>query len=76
MKSIVLASGNPGKLREFAQILADFHLDVVPQSQFNVPYVPETGESFVENALIKDIFTLCLSNVWIYAVSHNNHYIH
>jgi len=53
MKSIVLASGNPGKLREFAQILAEFHFDVVPQSQFSVPYVPETGQSFVENALIK-----------------------
>jgi len=53
MKSIVLASGNPGKLREFAQILAEFELDVVPQSQFNVPEVPETGLSFVENALIK-----------------------
>ncbi|HAI69546.1 MAG TPA: non-canonical purine NTP pyrophosphatase, RdgB/HAM1 family [Gammaproteobacteria bacterium] len=53
MKTIVLASGNPGKLREFAQILSEFHLDVVPQSQFNVPDVPETGLSFVENALIK-----------------------
>ncbi len=50
MKTIVLASGNPGKLREFAQILS---LDVVPQSQFNVPDVEETGLSFVENALIK-----------------------
>lgn len=53
MKTIVLASSNPGKLREFAQILSEFHLDVVPQSQFNVPDVPETGLSFVENALIK-----------------------
>jgi len=53
VKTIVLASGNPGKLREFAQILSEFHLDVVPQSQFNVPDVPETGLSFVENALIK-----------------------
>jgi len=51
MKTIVLASGNQGKLREFAQILARFHF--VPQSQFNVPDVEETGLSFVENALIK-----------------------
>ncbi len=51
MKTIVLASGNQGKLREFAQILAAFQ--VVPQSQFNVPDVEETGLSFVENALIK-----------------------
>jgi len=52
-KTIVLASGNPGKLREFAQILASFNFEVVPQSQFDVPDVPETGLSFVENALIK-----------------------
>jgi XTP/dITP diphosphohydrolase len=52
-KTIVLASGNPGKLREFAQILQSFDFEVVPQSQFNVPDVPETGLSFVENALIK-----------------------
>lgn len=52
-KKIVLASANPGKLREFAQILATCQLDVVPQSQFQVPEVAETGLSFVENALIK-----------------------
>jgi XTP/dITP diphosphohydrolase len=52
-KTIVLASGNPGKLREFAQILESFNYKVVPQSQFDVPDVPETGLSFVENALIK-----------------------
>ena len=37
MKKIVLASGNPGKLREFAEMLASVDFDVVPQSQFNVP---------------------------------------
>jgi XTP/dITP diphosphohydrolase len=52
-KKIVLASANPGKLREFAQILATCQLEVVPQSQFQVPEVAETGLSFVENALIK-----------------------
>jgi XTP/dITP diphosphohydrolase len=52
-KTIVLASGNPGKLREFAQILKSFNFEVVPQSQFDVPDVLETGLSFVENALIK-----------------------
>ncbi len=53
MKTIVLASSNQGKLREFAQILAAFNFKVVPQSQFQVSSVPETGLSFVENALIK-----------------------
>ena len=53
MKKMVLASGNAGKLREFAQILAEFNFEVTPQSQFKVPDVEETGLSFVENALIK-----------------------
>ena len=53
MKKIVLASGNPGKLREFAEILSDLHLEIVPQSQFKVSEAEETGLSFVENALIK-----------------------
>jgi XTP/dITP diphosphohydrolase len=50
---IVLASNNPGKAREFGQLLADLHLEVVPQSEFAVPEVDETGLTFVENALIK-----------------------
>ncbi len=53
MKKIVLASGNAGKLREFAQILAEFNFEVIPQSQFDVAEAEETGLSFVENALIK-----------------------
>ncbi len=53
MNKIVLASSNPGKLREFAQLLALSKLEVIPQSQFEVPEVAETGLSFVENALIK-----------------------
>ncbi|MDM8564741.1 XTP/dITP diphosphatase [Candidatus Halobeggiatoa sp. HSG11] len=56
MKKIVIASGNQGKLREFAQILQKFAFEVVPQSQFQVPEVAETGLSFVENALIKARF--------------------
>jgi len=50
---IVLASNNAGKLKEFQQLLADRQLDVLPQAQFNVPEVEETGLSFVENAIIK-----------------------
>ncbi len=50
---IVLASGNKGKLREFNQVLADFHIEVVPQSDFDVSDADETGLSFVENAILK-----------------------
>lgn len=52
-KRVVLASGNPGKLKEFRQLLASCGLDVLPQSDFNTPDVEETGLSFVENAILK-----------------------
>lgn len=48
---IVLASGNPGKTREIQAILAGH--PIVPQSQFQVVEVDETGKTFVENALLK-----------------------
>lgn len=51
--TVVLASGNPGKLREFSLVLAPLAVTLSPQSEFNVPEVEETGLSFVENAIIK-----------------------
>ena len=50
---IVLASGNAGKVREINKLFADSGIEVVPQSDFDVPEVPETGTTFVENAIIK-----------------------
>ena len=50
---VVLASGNAGKLRELANVLAPLDVILKPQAQFNVPDVEETGFSFVENAIIK-----------------------
>ncbi len=50
---IVLASGNRGKLREFRELLADRPWKVLPQSDFNVQTVAETGLTFVENAILK-----------------------
>ncbi|MEJ6540573.1 MAG: RdgB/HAM1 family non-canonical purine NTP pyrophosphatase [Halioglobus sp.] len=50
---VVLASGNAGKLRELAKVLAPLGVILKPQAQFNVPDVEETGFSFVENAIIK-----------------------
>lgn len=50
---VVLASSNPGKLKEFQQLLANAGLDVRPQSEFNVVDAEETGLSFVENAILK-----------------------
>lgn len=51
--TLVLASGNKGKLREFQQIFSALDIQVVPQSDFAVGDVEETGHSFVENAIIK-----------------------
>ena len=53
MKQLVLASGNPGKLRELSVILDDLGYQLHAQSEFNVPEVAETGTTFVENAIIK-----------------------
>lgn len=53
MQKIVLATGNKGKVREFKQMLAGQDFDVLPQSEFNVTDVEETGLTFVENAILK-----------------------
>lgn len=50
---IVLASGNAGKVREINKLFSGRGIDVVPQSDFDVPDVAETGTTFVENAIIK-----------------------
>jgi XTP/dITP diphosphohydrolase len=52
-KTVVLASANAGKLREINQMLAGLQIQALPQSQFNVPDIEETGSSFVENAILK-----------------------
>ena len=53
MKQVVLASANAGKLSELNALLAPVGMDVVPQSQFDIPSADETGETFIENAIIK-----------------------
>ena len=53
MTTIVLATGNQGKVKELASLLAAQHIEIKPQSEFNVPDVAETGTTFVENAIIK-----------------------
>jgi XTP/dITP diphosphohydrolase len=53
VKKLVLASGNPGKLREFGQMLAPFDFEVLPQSAFGVPEADEPHITFVENAIAK-----------------------
>ncbi|WP_346426838.1 RdgB/HAM1 family non-canonical purine NTP pyrophosphatase [Wenzhouxiangella sp. XN201] len=50
---LVLASGNPGKLKELAHMLEPLHIEVISQADFDVQAVEETGLTFVENALLK-----------------------
>ena len=53
MARLVLASHNAGKLAELRTLLAASGIEVVPQSQFGIGEIDETGPSFVENALLK-----------------------
>ena len=52
-KTIVLASNNPGKLREFKALFAPLDIEVRSQSEFDVPEAEEPHFTFVENALAK-----------------------
>ncbi len=52
-KEIVLASGNPGKLKEFRQMLEPAGYRVVPQSDYHVSEADEPYFTFIENALVK-----------------------
>ena len=53
MTKVVLATGNQGKVDEMQQTLAEFGLEIVPQSNFDIPEAIEDGLSFVENAIKK-----------------------
>ncbi len=53
MKKLVLASSNPGKLRELSALLDGSDYEILPQADFDVPGIAETGTTFVENAIIK-----------------------
>ncbi len=50
---VVLASNNKGKLRELGELLANHHIQVLPQGEFDIPEAVEDGLSFVENAIKK-----------------------
>lgn len=50
---VVLATGNRGKLREFAAMAQQTGLQFLPQSEFGIEPPEETGSTFLENALIK-----------------------
>lgn len=53
MEKLVIASNNPGKLREISAILAPLGLEALPQSAFNIPEAEEPHCTFIENCLAK-----------------------
>lgn len=53
MTTVVLASGNQGKIKELNQLLAPCNITAVLQSSLNITPAIEDGLSFVENALLK-----------------------
>jgi XTP/dITP diphosphohydrolase len=50
---VVIASGNPGKLRELEAMLGPLGIEAVPQSDYAVTEAEEPHDTFVENALAK-----------------------
>jgi len=53
LERVVIASNNPGKLRELRAMLAPLGIEAVPQSEFAVPEAEEPHDTFLENALAK-----------------------
>jgi XTP/dITP diphosphohydrolase len=53
VQKLVLASNNADKVREFQELLAPFHFQVIPQGELDIPAVEEPHHTFIENALAK-----------------------
>jgi XTP/dITP diphosphohydrolase len=54
---LVIATHNPGKLREFRDLLEPLDIEVLSAGALDVPEPEETGETFAENARLKAVFT-------------------
>jgi XTP/dITP diphosphohydrolase len=50
---VILASSNVGKLAELAALLAPLGFELTPQQQLGIDSAPETGATFLDNALLK-----------------------
>jgi XTP/dITP diphosphohydrolase len=53
MKRIVLASGNPGKIREIRSLLAPLAIEVIPQTELGISEAEEPHDTYLDNALAK-----------------------
>lgn len=63
LTTIVLASGNAGKLKEFNALLHPLGLNVIPQGSLNISDAPEPYPTFIENALTKARHASALSGL-------------
>ena len=70
--TIVLASNNAGKLKEFNALFAERHIHILPQSQFVQEECAEPYGTFVENALAKARFAAKHSG--LPALAHDDRY--
>jgi XTP/dITP diphosphohydrolase len=61
--TVVLATGNAGKLREMREILAPWHVAVRALAEFTAGVADETGLTFVENALLKARFASAVAGL-------------
>lgn len=50
---LVLATANPGKIREFRVLLVDLAVTIREPGEWRIPPVEETGQTFIENAILK-----------------------
>ncbi|MFM9889735.1 MAG: RdgB/HAM1 family non-canonical purine NTP pyrophosphatase [Rickettsiales bacterium] len=53
MRQLLIASHNPGKVREIQELLAPLHFKVVSATELNLPEPEETGHTFEANAALK-----------------------
>jgi XTP/dITP diphosphohydrolase len=53
VRRVILASSNAGKLAELTALLAPLGFELTPQQQLGIESPPETGETFLDNALLK-----------------------
>ena len=63
LNKLVLASANPGKIKELQEWLDKLGIIIVPQGDLGIPDIEETGLTFVENAILKARNASALSNL-------------
>lgn len=63
LQKIVIASGNAGKIREIADLFSDLTSEVIAQADLGIESPQETGQTFVENALLKARFAAARSGL-------------